>query len=111
MENECLLIMPSFEKRMCSHLATHFARALVTHNISLDNLDVFVKSGLEKAQKFGLKRKTDMQYFLEYLAIHGPDIDTSNSDSWLQKILHREDLSRLRKIREIKLKSSVRQYN
>ena len=111
MEKEVLLIMPSFEKRMCSHLATHFTRALVAHNIDLEHLEAFVKSGLEKAKRYGLTNKTDMQFFLEFLATYGPDSEASNADSWLQKILRREDLNRLRKIREIKLKSSVRQYN
>ncbi len=105
------IIMQSFEKRMCSHLVTHFNQELRSNNISIDHIDLFVKGGLEKAKIFGIENKTEVQCFLEYLATHGPAKEMPNKNNWLHDILQRDDLSQLRKIREIKLKASTRSYN
>jgi len=131
MNKSTLIIMQSFEKRMCSHLATHFYQVLRSHNINIDNIDLFVKGGLEKAKAFGIENKTEVQCFLEYLATNGLDYHLDNSLSrtldnslsstsskkcptknpWLHEMLQRDDLSQLRKIREIKVKASARSYN
>jgi len=103
--------MQSFEKRMCSHLATHYCQALRSNNINIDKIDLFVKGGLEKAKAFGLANKTEMQCFLEYLAINGVDKSFPKNKPWLQTLLRRDDLSQLRKIREIKIKTGARSYN
>ena len=111
MNKSTRIIMQSFEKRMCSHLATHFCQALRSNNVNIDKIDLFVKDGLEKAKAFGLANKTDMQCFLEYLAINGWEQRPPSKTPWLHEMLRRDDLSQLRKIREIKIKASARSYN
>ena len=111
MKKSTHIIMQSFEKRMCSHLATHYCQALRSNNINIDKIDLFVKGGLEKAKAFGIANKTEMQCFLEYLAINGVDKNLPKKKPWLHTLLRRDDLSQLRKIREIKIKASTHNYN
>ena len=103
--------MQSFEKRMCSHLITHFCQVLRSNNVNIDKIDLFVKGGLEKAKAFGIENKTEVQCFLEYLATNGLDKELPKKKPWLHEMLRRDDLSQLRKIREIKIKASARNYN
>jgi len=110
------IIMQSFEKRMCSHLVTHYCQVLRSNNVTIDNIDLFVKGGLEKARAFGIENKTEVQCFLEYLAINGLDQEFLDQElpgkrPWLHEMLRRDDLSQLRKIREIKIKASAHSYN
>ncbi len=79
--------------------------------INIDKIDLFVKGGLEKAKAFGIANKTEMQCFLEYLAINGVDKNLPKKKPWLHTLLRRDDLSQLRKIREIKIKASTHNYN
>ena len=109
MNKSTRIIMQNFEKRMCSHLATHFCQALRSNNINIDKIDLFVKGGLEKAKAFGIADKTEMQCFLEYLAINGLEKKLPRKKPWLRELLRRDDLSQLRQIREIK--ASTRNYN
>lgn len=84
-------MVKQFENRMIDHLRSHFPE--YTQNKPESFLRNVIRSGIDKASTYGVKRESDVQTFLKYTIIYGDDFDTSPKLGWVGKILTDKSLN------------------
>ena len=66
-------VLDEFRKRMLKQLREGFQEC--TSQMSDEDLNLFVKSGIKKAQSYGILEVGDIEYFLEFLVTEGEDFE------------------------------------
>jgi hypothetical protein len=92
-------MLRSFQNRMVSHLRTDFPEE--TSEMSDEELQTLVQTGMDKAESYGIVYEDDIQRFLDYMLIHGPDFDQDDSHPEVQAILRDEEMDGEEKMDEI----------
>ncbi|MBM4330028.1 MAG: hypothetical protein FJ117_02190 [Deltaproteobacteria bacterium] len=74
-----------FEDRMATHLRRTFPQA--TSGMTDAALLSLIREGIERADTYGIKRTTDVQTFLEFVACYGLNFDSDPSTAWAGRVL------------------------
>lgn len=81
-------------KRMIAHLRATFPEA--TRSKTEAEMRSFVQSGISRAAPYDVKAEADVQRFLEYMMMYGPEFDTHHD--WARKILTTQGVSGKKKM-------------
>jgi hypothetical protein len=74
-----------FEKRMVAHLRATFPR--LTAGRPDDNILRFVRFGLERSAAYNVIIERDVERYLEYMVLYGPQFDTDPRYAWAAEVL------------------------
>ena len=85
-----------FEERMLAHLRAEFPA--VTRGQTDDDLLALVRRGVASAEPYGVRTEVDVQRYLEYMMIYGPDFDTNPRSAWAGDILRTEGIGGAKKM-------------
>lgn len=78
-----------FVDEMVVHLQTDYPKQ--TAEMSEPELRKMVEDGVERAEKYDITTVSDVERFLGYMLILGPDFDVAPQTSWAGDILRREE--------------------
>lgn len=82
-----------FVRDMVRHLQEAFPHHLRLHRIQSQALETIVHDGMIDAERIGIILEDDIQRFLEFIVILGPDWPEDKTHSWAVETLVREDLT------------------
>ena len=83
-----------FEIRMIAHLRATFPQP--TRQQTDDQMTAFVRLGSNRSRPYGITAEGDVQRYLEYMVMYGPEFDTSCA--WASEILNTEGISGTKKM-------------
>ena len=72
-------MLRSLKKRMVSHLRANYPEE--TAEMSDDELDLLVKSGIDKAESYDIIEDDDVRRFLEFMVINGENFDKEDPEA------------------------------
>jgi hypothetical protein len=91
----------SFIKDMVLHLQNNFARELAGHDVTANEVEGLVRSGIDQARDYGIEARSDVQSYLEFMALLGPSFDKDDDRPWIGKALEDPALNGHEKIQAI----------
>ncbi len=83
-------MLKQFEDRMVLHLRSAFPKQ--TKDKPEPDLRLIIQLGIEKAASYDVEGEDDVQRYLGYMVIYGPDFDRNRQTSWAGDILRIENL-------------------
>ena len=82
-----------FVERMIVHLQSEFADEIRSLSIASDELDKFVREGIDMAESYEVVNEDDVELFLECRLMFGPSFDRDLRVKWASETLNRADLN------------------
>jgi hypothetical protein len=76
-----------FEVRLARHLLRFFPAKI--GSLSPDDLEVFIRHGSSRAQRYGLDTERDICKYLSLMCVFGRDFDSDARQPWAGEILRR----------------------
>lgn len=80
-----------FETRMIAHLFSCFSG--LSETLTESQLRDLVRWGVDRAEERGLTDETDVERYLEFMMLYGPDFDSHPEYAWAAEILADAELS------------------
>lgn len=84
--------MQAFADAMAKHLREDLPEHLERNGIADEELEGVIREGCTRAEQYDMTGEADLARFVEFMAILGPDFDSSAKTAWAGEILRREDL-------------------
>ena len=78
----------SFELQMLAYVRTIFPSA--TEKNSDEEILRIIEDGIASASRYGIVGESDVQRYLKYMFIYGPDFDSNPNTAWAGEILRAE---------------------
>jgi hypothetical protein len=93
--------MDMFVQGVVDHVRQDLADRMEANNIAEEAYEEFVRSGIARAGKYEVTIRTDVTFFIECMAIYGPQFDQDPAMPWAREILTRDDLHPVSKMQLI----------
>jgi hypothetical protein len=82
-----------FKGHLKAHLSLRFRSQIEALAPAQQDLDRLVKDGMDRARMYGLRSEFDVQRYVEYMLLLGPDFDLDTDYAWAARILFAADAS------------------
>ena len=83
-------MLKQFEDRMVIHLRSGFREQ--TKDMPETDLRSMIQTAIDKGKVYNVTTEDDVQRYLEYMMIYGPEFDTDPKTMWAGEILRTEDM-------------------
>ena len=84
--------MDAFVGRLVRHLRDDFPQYLRAHALPEENLEPMVRTGLKEAEQYGVIYESDVERYIECMAMLGPAFPRDSTFPWAGETLRRHDL-------------------
>ncbi len=82
-----------YVETLARHLETDFATQVAARGLTGTTLRRVVRNAINDAHEYGVEGASDVQLYVECIAILGPHFDRNPENIWLGEMLRRPDLT------------------